>query len=154
MLREPPTVARARRCDTGGVPVDTGSLHYTFGPTVAVVVVCLLCVLLRWVFGSGRGRGGGRYRGERHDVADAPGGQTDRSGSYGLLRAVVTAEGRAEGNALRALLSEGGIRSTLSVRPDGRVEVLVFREDLDRARQLLPPVQSQQPPADPDPPAP
>jgi len=135
------------------VPVDTGTLHYTFGPTVAVVVVCLLGVLLRWVFGSGRSRGGSRYRGERHDAA-APGGQTDGSGNYGLLRAVVTAEGRAEGNAQRALLSGAGIRSTLSARPDGRVEVLVFREDLDRARQLLPPVQSQQPPADPDPPAP
>jgi hypothetical protein len=138
------------------VPVDTATLHYTFGPTVAVVVVCLLGVLLRWVFGSGRNHGGTRGRGERRDVAAGanaartePAGRGDQahtgepadgSASYGLLRAAVTAEGQAEGNALRTLLSEAGIRSTLTVRPDGRVDVLVFREDLARARQLLPPV--------------
>jgi hypothetical protein len=106
------------------VPVDTGSLHYTFGPTVAIVVVCLLGVLLRWVFGTGRGRGG----------------RAAGSDGYGLLRAVATAEDRPEADALRAVLSDAGIRSTLTTRRDGRVDVLVFREDVDRARRLLPPI--------------
>ena len=117
-----------RWCDTGRVPVDGGSLHYAFGPTVAVVVVCLLGVLLRWVFGSGRSR------------AARSTGPGAGSGSYGLLRTVATVTGQPEANALRALLSDAGIRSTLTARPDGRVDVLVFREDADRARELIPPI--------------
>jgi hypothetical protein len=103
-------------------------MHYAYGPTVAVVVVCLLGLLMRWVFGSGRSRGA------------RPAGRDAGSGSYGLLRTVATVSGRPEGNALRALLSDAGIRSTVTQRPDGRIDVLVFREDADRARQLIPPI--------------
>jgi len=103
-------------------------MHYAYGPTVAVVVVCLLGVLLRWVFGSGRSR------------AARSTGPGAGSGSYGLLRTVATVTGQPEANALRALLSDAGIRSTLTARPDGRVDVLVFREDADRARELIPPI--------------
>ena len=41
--------------------------------------------------------------------------------------------------ALRAVLSDAGIRSTLGVRRDGRVQVLVFPDDEERARRLVPP---------------
>ncbi len=114
------------------MPVDAGSLHYAFGPTVAVVVICLLSVLMRWVFGSSRARGS---RADRRAGRGArpPAG----SGGYGLLRAVASVGARPEGDALRALLSEAGIRATVSVRPDGQVDVLVFREDADRARELI-----------------
>jgi hypothetical protein len=125
-IREPS--APTRWWDTGSVPLDGGSLHYAYGPTVAVVVVCLLGVLLRWVFGSGRSRGA------------RTAGRAAGSGGYGLLRSVATVAGRPEGNALRALLSDAGIRSTLTARPDGRVDILVFPEDVDRARQLIPPI--------------
>jgi hypothetical protein len=111
--------------------VDGGSLHYAFGPTVAVVVVCLFGVLLRWIFGSGRSSRSGRARTTGRGTA---------AGGYGLLRAVATVAGHPEANALRALLSDAGIRSTLTARPDGRVDILVFPEHADRARQLIPPI--------------
>src|SRR5947207_395595 len=107
-------------------PVDAG-VHGAFGPTVAaVVVVCLLGVLLRWIFGSGRARG--RWAGDR-------GG----SRGYGLLRAVATVPSPADAEELRALLADAGIRSTTTEHPEG-VDVLVFREDVERARGLIPPI--------------
>jgi hypothetical protein len=107
------------------VPID-GS-HYAIGPTVAVVVVVLLGVLLRWIFGTGRSHAAASVR--------PPAAPSD----YGLLRQVAVVSGRPEGNALRAVLSDAGIRSTLMQRGDGRVEVLVFPDDADRARKLVPP---------------
>ena len=80
------------------MPLETGGYHYVAGPVVAVVIVCLLAVLARWIFGTGRTHAAGR-----------------------------------------ALLSDAGIRSTLGVRRDGSVQVLVFPDDEDRARRLVPP---------------
>jgi hypothetical protein len=122
------------------VPLDDVGLHYAYGPTVAVVVVCLLGVLMRWVFGSGRSRGSRTAAWMAARRAERTAGRDAGSEGYGLLRSVATVAGRPEGNALRALLSDAGIRSTVTVRPDGRVDVLVFREDADRARQLIPPI--------------
>jgi hypothetical protein len=116
-----------RRWDTGGVPLDAGGYHYVVGPVVAVVVVCLLAVVMRWIFGSGRSRAAA--------TAQPPAGPAD----HGLLRPVAELPDRAAGSALRAVLSDAGIRSTLGVRRDGRVQVLVFADDEDRARRLVPP---------------
>jgi hypothetical protein len=41
--------------------------------------------------------------------------------------------------ALRAVLGDANIRSSLSAQRDGRFDVLVFETDLERARSLLPP---------------
>jgi hypothetical protein len=109
------------------VPLDAGSYHYLAGPVVAIVVVCLLAVLMRWIFGTGRSRAAA--------AAVPPAGTAD----HGLLRPVAEAPDRAAGSALRAVLSDAGIRSTLGVRRDGSVQVLVFADDLDRARRLVPP---------------
>jgi hypothetical protein len=107
-------------------PADAG-VHGAFGPTVAaVVVVCLLGVVLRWIFGAGRSRG--RWSADR--------GTGSRG--YGLLRAAATVPSRADAEALQALLTEAGIRSTTTEHPDGDIDVLVFREDLQRARGLIP----------------
>lgn len=108
------------------MPLDVGSYHYVAGPVVAIVVVCLLAVLMRWIFGSGRSRAA---------IAAPPAGAAD----HGLLRPVAELPDRAAGSALRAVLSDAGIRSTLGVRRDGRVQVLVFADDEDRARRLVPP---------------
>lgn len=116
-----------RRCETGPVPIDAGSLHYTVGPIIAVVVVCLLGLLLRWVFGSGRSRAAATVQ------------PTGTPADHGLLRAVAVLPGRPAANALRAVLSDAGIRSTASVLSDGRVELLVFPDDVERARRLVPP---------------
>ena len=57
----------------------------------------------------------------------------------GLLRPVADLPDRAAAAALRAVLSDAGIRSTIGIRRDGRVEVLVFPDDEERARKLVPP---------------
>jgi hypothetical protein len=133
------------------VLADSGS-QYTAGPIAAVVVVCLLVLLLRWILGVGRSRSaasrsrsGARPAATRPAPArpapagSAPGSPAGVPADYGLLRRVALSPGRPEGDTLRAVLTGAGIRSTLSNRPDGQVEVLVFAADVDRARSLLPP---------------
>jgi hypothetical protein len=105
--------------------MPAGNAQYTVGPIVAVVVICVLALVLRWVFGSGRSR--------------APTRPTGAVGEYGLLRRVAVLPGAAEGEALRAVLTDAGIRSTMTARPDGQVDILVFPDDADRARALIPP---------------
>jgi len=111
------------------VPLDAGNgSHYVLGPVLAVVVVCLLAVLSKWIFGTGRTRTAAR-------TVTRPPGTAD----HGLLKPVAELPDRAAGTALRAVLSDAGIRSTLGIRRDGRVQVLVFPADEDRARRLVPP---------------
>lgn len=111
------------------MPVDAGnSTHYVIGPIIAIVVVSLLAVLARWVFGSGRHRTAARTRLPSTGPID-----------HGLLRPVAELPDRAAGSAFRAVLSDAGIRSTLGVRRDGRVQVLVFPDDEEPARRLVPP---------------
>jgi hypothetical protein len=99
------------------VPVDAGSLHYAVGPVIAVLALVGLGVFMRWAFGTGAGR-------RRPQPADD-----------GLLAKVATLSRHESALALRAVLSDAGIRSTL--RPaEGRTVVLVFPEDADRARSL------------------
>jgi hypothetical protein len=88
-----------------------------------------LLFVMRWVFAPARGRAARRAR-------TAP---LRATGDLGLLAPLELGVVRARANATRANLGDAGIRSSLSVRRDGRVDVLVFRDDLDRARALLPP---------------
>jgi hypothetical protein len=111
------------------VPVDgVNSSHFAIGPVVAIVVMVALAMLSKWIFGSGRRRMAARS-------VVPPGVQIDT----GLLRPVAELPDRTAAAALRAVLSEAGIRSTVGVRRDGRVQVLVFPDDEDRARRLVPP---------------
>ena len=92
-----------------------------------LVVVCALGVLalaMRWVFR--------RPRISRTRPVDAA-----QSGELGLLQVVAAAVGRQEAMRLRALLGEAGIRSSMSRRSDGAMDVLVFHGDIDQARTLL-----------------
>ena len=109
------------------MPVDgVNSAHFAIGPVVAIVVVCVLAVLSKWIFGSGR---------RRTPAAPLPPGvQIDT----GLLRPIAELPDRGAAGAVRAVLSDAGIRSTVGVRGDGRVQVLVFPADEDRARRLVP----------------
>jgi hypothetical protein len=112
-----------------GVPVDgVSGDHFAIAPVVAIVVVAALAMLSKWIFGSGRRRTAARG-------LVPPGVQIDT----GLLRSVAELPDRAAATALRAVLSEAGIRSTTGVRRDGRVQVLVFPDDEERARKLVPP---------------
>ncbi|WP_346619784.1 hypothetical protein [Blastococcus montanus] len=100
------------------MPVGTGSLSYVVGPLVAVVVVALLVLFTRWAFGGG---------GERRPPSPA---------DDGLLVRVATLTRRDSALALRAVLSDAGIRSTVRSPAAHRAEVLVFPEDAPRASAL------------------
>ncbi|MGI8627129.1 MAG: hypothetical protein ACR2J5_11265 [Geodermatophilaceae bacterium] len=100
-----------------GVPVDAGSLHYAVGPVAAVVVVVILIMFIRWAF--------------------APVRSSKTSASpHGLLRPVATTGTRESALSLSAVLSDAGIRSTISARDSSHVDVLVFADDVPRARPL------------------
>ena len=57
----------------------------------------------------------------------------------GLLVTVATGLARTQAMSLRAVLGDANIRSSMSMRGDGKVDVLVFRDDEAQARALLPP---------------
>lgn len=99
------------------------SLHYTVGPIVALVAVLLIIVFLRWTFSQ---------RTRRDPFAPPP-------EPTGLLQAAATLPDRSKALALRAVLSDAGIRSTIREQPGDGVQVLVFPDDSARARQLAGP---------------
>jgi hypothetical protein len=105
------------------VPIDAGSLHFAVGPAIAFVVLLLIGLFMRWAF-SGPG-GPERRRRPRPPSADD-----------GLLTRVATMPSRESALALRAVLSDAGIRSTIRFPEPPRAEVLVFPEDAARARGL------------------
>ena len=90
--------------------------HYLAGPVIAFAVIAGLALFLRWAF-----RGEPRRRPPADD---------------GLLTRVATLSRRDSALALRAVLSDAGIRSTVRFPGPHRAEVLVFPEDADRARAL------------------
>jgi hypothetical protein len=102
------------------MPIGAGSnLHFLVGPAIAFVALGLLALFMRWAFGTGHGR----------TSEPAP---VDE----GLLTPVATLTRRESALALRAVLSDAGIRSTVRFPAEHRAEVLVFPEDADRARVL------------------
>lgn len=90
------------------------------GPLVAGAVVIALAFFMRWAFGRG-------YGSERPAPAPA---------EDGLLTLIATLSRRESALALRAVLSDAGIRSTVRTPAAHRADVLVFPEDADRARAL------------------
>jgi hypothetical protein len=102
------------------VPIDAGSLHYAVGPVIAALMVGVIALFLRWAFSSEESAGPGR--------GASPGD--------GLLTPVATLTRRESALALRAVLSDAGIRSTLREPAPHRTDVLVFPEDAERARAL------------------
>jgi hypothetical protein len=103
--------------------IQPGDLSYIVGPVVAIVVLALLGLFMRWAFGTGgTGTSGRRYR--------------PTSAEDGLLTRVATLTRRESALALRAVLSDAGIRSTVRFPAAHRADVLVFPEDAGRAREL------------------
>jgi hypothetical protein len=88
---------------------------------IAVVAVGLLVVFLAWAFGTGYGRS-----------STPPPQPTDN----GLLTRIATLSRQESALALRAVLSDAGIRSTVRFPVADRADVLVFPEDAQRARAL------------------
>jgi hypothetical protein len=104
------------------VPIDVGSLHYAVGPGIAFVVLLLIGLFMRWAFS---GPGGPERRRSRRSSPDE-----------GLLTRIATLSDRESALALRAVLSDAGIRSTIRFPEAPRADVLVFPEDAERARIL------------------
>jgi hypothetical protein len=90
------------------------------GPLIAGAAVIALAFFMRWAFGRGYGL-------QRPPAAPA---------EEGLLTLIATLSRRESALALRAVLSDAGIRSTIRVPAPHRADVLVFPEDADRARAL------------------
>jgi|tagenome__1003787_1003787.scaffolds.fasta_scaffold19322607_1 hypothetical protein len=106
------------------MPIGAGSeLHFLVGPAIAFAVLGLLVLFMRWAFGTGYGRD--RVRPTATPPADD-----------GLLTLVATLSRRESALALRAVLSDAGIRSTVRCPAPHRADVLVFPEDAARARSL------------------
>jgi hypothetical protein len=100
-----------------------GSLHWMVGPGLIIVVLLLIGLFMRWAFS---GPGGPEKRlPTRPPTADD-----------GLLTQVAAFSRREPTLALRAVLSDAGIRSTIRFPEPRRAEVLVFPEDAERARLL------------------
>jgi hypothetical protein len=102
------------------MPIGVGSdLHYLVGPTIAFLALGLLALFMRWAFGSSTARSK-----PRPPAADE------------LLTRVATLSRRESALALRAVLSDAGIRSTVRFPAAHRADVLVFPEDAERARAV------------------
>jgi hypothetical protein len=94
-------------------------------PTLAaLIVIAVLAFVMRWAFRPSRRR--------RVRLLDAA-----QSDELGLLAVVVAGISRADALRDRDRLAEAGIRASLSRRGDGAVDLLVFRDDAERARTLL-----------------
>ncbi len=91
---------------------------------IALVAVGALVLVMRWVFRPSR-----RRTGPLPDASDAR--------ELGLLTVIITQLPRDDAMRQRARLGEAGIRSSMSRRKDGAMDVLVFHADVDRARAIL-----------------
>jgi hypothetical protein len=100
-----------------------GSDFAPLGIIMALVVLAGLALFMRWAFS---GPGGPERR--RRTPPPSP--------EEGLLVLVATLSRRESALALRAVLSDAGIRSTIRFPEAHRAQVLVFPEDAARARAL------------------
>lgn len=92
---------------------------------IALVACGGLGLIMRWAFRPS------------HRSAGMPLVDASDSAELGLLEVVATGLPRPAAMEIRATLGDAGIRSSMSRRRDGELDVLVFRTDLDRARALL-----------------
>lgn len=100
-----------------------GSFSYAFGPIMAIALIGVFVLILRWVFSRGS------------SVVAAP----PRSGTveeYGLLVPVASPATYVEGEIQRRQLEDSGVRATLATTLDGP-RIMVWPQDADRARELL-----------------
>jgi hypothetical protein len=122
---------------------------YLVGPLIAFGVIGALALILWRALGrdadplagvsairgrelAQRGRRGGHERRDGRGSAERP-----EHEDFGLLRPALVAEDLTSAGAVRARLAEAGIRATVSTGLDGRTRVLVFGEELDRARRVV-----------------
>jgi hypothetical protein len=86
-------------------------------------ILGVLTLMMRWVFRPSRPRTGRPDSGPGADL--------------GMLRPVLAQTPRAQALAAKNVLSQNGIRCSLSRLQADSYDLLVFGEDLDRARGVL-----------------
>lgn len=101
----------------------SGSFIYLAWPLVAFGGFALMVLLLRWTFSSG------------HSVVQRRPKQGEPT-EYGLLVVVASPTTFIEGERLRLLLLESGVRGTLVPTKQGP-RLMVFPQDASVARALL-----------------
>ena len=101
-----------------------GSYSYVYGPLVALCVIGLMMLVLRWAFG-----------GSKSSVVERP-ARRGREDQYGLLHPVASPETYIEAEICRQHLESAGIRATVALTNDGP-RVMVWPEDRSRAEALL-----------------
>ncbi|MHB1066071.1 MAG: hypothetical protein ACYC2Z_01380 [Candidatus Nanopelagicales bacterium] len=99
------------------------STSFAFGPLVAVGLVGLFVLILRWAF----------RRGTSVVAAAARPGPSD---AYGLMVPVASPATYLDGEAVRRRLEENGVRANLAQTLDGP-RVMVWPADEARAREVL-----------------
>jgi hypothetical protein len=92
---------------------------------IAILVVIMLAFLMKWIFTPS-------HRSGREARVDA-----SASTDLGMLSVVAANLPRSAALQARALLGDAGLRSSMSRRRDGNLDVLVFHDDVDRARAVL-----------------
>ncbi len=106
-----------------GVVPAWNSFSFAFGPIVAVVLIGVFALILRWAFSRGS------------SVVAAP----PRRGTveeYGLLVPVAAPQNYVEGEIMRQRLESRGVRANLASTLEGP-RLMVWPGDEDRARQVL-----------------
>ena len=99
------------------------SFSFAFGPLVAVGLVGLFVLILRWAFRRGASV-----------VAAAP--RPGPSDDYGLMVPVASPATYIDGEVVRRRLEGHGVRATLAQTLDGP-RVMVWPADEARAREVL-----------------
>lgn len=104
-----------------GVELPSDSLHFAFGPLLALLLVLFLGGLLRWTFGTGR------------DLV-----VPQRGEDYGLLTEVTVVPTGEAAEVLRQRLADEGLRATVAPTDDGSGRrILVFPDDVPAAKVVL-----------------
>jgi hypothetical protein len=101
--------------------VLVSSYHYLEGPAVALGALGVIVLICRWVFAT------------PHRSTPAV---RHENGDFGLLEPVTVVRTRADAEMLRGVLRQAGIRGTVADAAGG-FAVLVFRDDVSRARDLV-----------------
>lgn len=96
---------------------------YLFGPLVALGIMAVVVLLLRWAFSRGHSL-----------VADEP--KVGASEDYGLMVPVAAAEDYIRAEMQRRMLADNGLKVNLVRTTDGP-RLMVWRKDRDRALELL-----------------
>ena len=96
---------------------------YLFGPLVALLIMTIVVLLLRWAF-----RSGGSLV-----AKDAQAGSAE---DYGLMVPVAAAEDYVRAEMQRRMLKDAGLRVNLVRTTDGP-RLMVWRADRDKALEVL-----------------